>query len=114
MKRLAARGVALLNYYPDVHFAHGGLDQQTLPLYDLVLTTKSFHLEPLAKILSPDRIAFLPHGYSDLVHFPRYPGVAESDFLADVTYVGNYSPYKEQWLRVIARDLPNINLRIVG
>jgi spore maturation protein CgeB len=114
MKRLADRGMVLLNYYPDVHFMHGGLDPSTLPLYDMVITTKSFQLKTLAQMLSPGRFAFLPHGYSDLVHFPRYPEVAEEDFVADVTYVGNYSPYKARWLEIVARSFPRVKLRIVG
>src|SRR5258708_29510605 len=38
----------------------------------------------------------------------------EADYLADITYVGNYSPHKERWLQPIANRLPHLRLCIIG
>jgi spore maturation protein CgeB len=114
LRLLAARGVLCLNYYPDFHFEHQGLDRAILPLFDLVLTTKSFQVEYLQRLIGADRVAMLHHGYCDLIHLPRPSGLRERDYFADVTYVGNHSAYKEKWLAPIARRLPQARLCIIG
>jgi glycosyltransferase involved in cell wall biosynthesis len=114
LQRLSERGVVSLNYYPDYHFRHNGLDQSTFPLYDIFLTTKSFQLGYLRDLLGPERVDLLHHGYCDLVHMPRSASIDEPEYVADVTYVGNYSPYKEEWLRPIAHRLPNARFHVIG
>jgi hypothetical protein len=114
LRRLAERGVLCFNYYPDFHFEHQGLDRATLRLFDLVLTTKSFQVEYLQRLIGADRVAMLHHGYSDLIHLPRSSALQERDYFADVTYVGNYSAYKEKWLTAIARRLRQARLCIIG
>lgn len=114
LKQIRRRGVMTLNYYPDLHFGHAGLDQQTLALYDSVFTTKSFQLPYLEDRLGPGRAVFLHHGYSSLVHRPRMDKVAEQDYVADVLYVGNHSPYKQRWLDAVARNLPDVKLMVIG
>jgi glycosyltransferase involved in cell wall biosynthesis len=111
---IRSRGVATVNYYPDVHFGHPGLDSATFSLYDRFITTKSFQLPFLRSRLEPDRVAFLHHGYSTLVFRPRVDRVSEADYVADVLYVGNHTPYKERWLAAVARGLPHVKLMIVG
>jgi spore maturation protein CgeB len=114
LERIARMRVAAVNYYPDFHFDHSGFNLATLPLYALVVTTKSFQVRFLQQLVGAERVVFLHHGYSDLVHFPRFTSVDEAGCLADVTYVGNYALNKEQWLRSIVRRLPGIRLRVVG
>ncbi len=114
LRQIAARSVASVMYYPDFHFEYDGLDQATFPLYDLFLTTKSFQLDHLRKLLDPSRVALVHHGYSDLVYYPRCEAVQEADYAADVTYVGNYTPAKERWLRSIAERLSDARLSVVG
>jgi glycosyltransferase involved in cell wall biosynthesis len=114
LQRLRANGVISLNYYPDRDFRHNDLDESTFALFDLFLTTKSFHLEYLQHVLGPERAALVHHGYCDIAHAPRSPTIEEADYVSDVVYVGNYSPYKEEWLRPIAQRLPELRFRIVG
>lgn len=114
LEKIRYRGVMTINYYPDYHFDYAGLDQQTLGLYDRVFTTKSFQLAFLEARLGPNRIGFLDHGYSSLVHYPRVERVAEPDFVADCAYVGNYSPPKARWLEAVVRELPAVKLTIIG
>jgi spore maturation protein CgeB len=114
LEQITKRGIVSLNYYPDFHFRHKDLDQSTFPRFDLFLTTKSFQVEYLRNIKGRQRVILLHHGYADLVHFPRSESIGESDYLADVTYVGNYSPFKEKWLQAIAHRLPEVDFCIVG
>jgi spore maturation protein CgeB len=114
IERIARMGIATVNYYPDYHFDYPGLDISTLPLYSVVLTTKSFQISYLRQLVGAGRVDFLHHGYSDFVHVPCSVQPDERHHLADVSYVGNYSPHKEKWLRPIVRQLPGVRLRIVG
>jgi spore maturation protein CgeB len=114
LEALRARGVSTVNVYPDVHFQHAGLDETALSLFDLFVTTKSFQIAGLNKLLGADRVRFLHHGYVDGVQQPHFESLAESDFVADVTYVGNHTAYKEEWLSAVAREMPGIRLSIVG
>jgi glycosyltransferase involved in cell wall biosynthesis len=114
LSEIRSYGVATANYYPDFHFDHPGVDQATFPLYDRFITTKSFQLPFLRSRLDPGRVAFLHHGYSSLVYRPRLDRVREEDYIADVLYVGNHTPYKERWLSAVARGLPRVKLMIVG
>jgi hypothetical protein len=114
LDQIRRMGIVTINYYPDFHFDHPGFELATLPLYSLVLTTKSFQVRFLEELVGAQRVTFLHHGYSDLVFFPRVMAVDEQDYLADVTYVGNHSRTKENWLSSIVHRLPNVRLRIVG
>ncbi|HEV7287987.1 CgeB family protein [Sphingomonas sp.] len=95
---LRARGVRTVNYYPDFEFEYAGFDRERLRGYDLVATTKSFHLEPLRTMIGADRVALVHHGFSPLAH--RAVAVPDSDagFERDIVYIGNASPYKRDWL----------------
>jgi len=68
----------------------------------------------LKRQLDPRRLAFLHHGYSSHVHFPRSGVFSEDEYVCDVGYVGAYSPYKARWLLAVARRLPGVHLRIMG
>ena len=114
LRRLRKEGIITAIYYPDFHFNHPGVDEKSFTEYDLFFTTKSFQLDYLRDRLGKDRVRFLHHGYSPLVHRPRYERIAEDDYVADVLYVGNYSPYKQSWLEHVARNMPDVRLMIVG
>jgi spore maturation protein CgeB len=111
---LKSRGIIAVNYYPDFHFDHSGLDPSTFRLYDRFITTKSFQLDDLKRRLEPCRVSFLHHGYGSHVHYPRSKSVSHDDYVCDVGYAGAYSPYKARWLLAVARRLPGLHLRIMG
>jgi spore maturation protein CgeB len=114
LNELARMGIPAVNYYPDNHFDYPGFELATLSSYAVIATTKSFQVQFLQQLVGTRRVVFVHHGYCDLVQRPYLLQVKEDDHLADVTYVGNYTANKERWLRLIARRLPNIRLRIVG
>ncbi|URW74446.1 glycosyltransferase [Sphingomonas donggukensis] len=111
---LHARGVRTVNYYPDVEFEHVGTDRSVLSRYDLIVTTKTYHLDYLKDLVGSNRLAFVHHGYSPLVHRPVSVPADENDYEYDITYVGNPSPYKLAWLRHVVDAFPDRRIAIVG
>ena len=111
LKALSSRGIRTVNYYPDYHFEYPGLDQDLLDAYDFFITSKSFQCEYLSKRLGAERVAFVHHGYCDLVHRPSLDRIQP---VTDVLYAGNYSVEKERLLGKLKRLLPDLNLRILG
>lgn len=111
LERLRRRGIKTVMYYPDYHFDFADLNGDSLDVYDLFVTTKSFQVGYLEKLLGRDRVAFVHHGYCDLVHRPLRAVVEP---VADVIYVGNYSADKERWLGALTRLIPDVDLRVVG
>jgi spore maturation protein CgeB len=111
LNTLRNRGVKTVNYYPDCHFNHPGLDPESIDCYDLVVTTKSFQVESLQQRLGTDRVAFIHHGYCDVTHRPSHIPTSEG---VDVLYVGNYSQEKQRWLGQLVRLVPDVDVRIVG
>lgn len=107
-------GVTTVNYYPDYHFDYAGLDVRSFEHYDLFFTTKSFQVDYLRTKLGADRVRFLHHGYSSLVHRPLLNSLGDDTRTTDILYVGNHSPYKERWMVEIARGVPNAKFAIVG
>lgn len=113
---LRARGVRTVNYYPDVEFAFSGDQQAALQGYDLVATTKSFHLDTLHAAIGPDRVALVHHGFSPLTHRPVSVPDSDAGFARDIVYIGNASPHKRDWLLPLfeAPELADARKCVIG
>jgi spore maturation protein CgeB len=109
-------GARLYNYYPDVSIrAFGKHIPGAIPEYDHIFTTKSFQVGALKVWLGADRVTFLPHGYSPDVHRPVCLADRDRDrYETDIGYIGNYSPFKEQWLADVRRRLPDVKFAVRG
>lgn len=108
LRRMRVRTVM---YYPDYHFAFPDVELGSFDSYDLFVTSKSFEVEYLTKRLGADRVAFVHHGFCDQTHRPARDPIEP---VVDVLYIGNYSVWKAQWLSSLKRQMPEIDLRIVG
>ena len=109
--QLRAAGLFLANYYPDYHF--NDIPIETVALYDLVATTKSFQVEMLAAHMPAERVTFVPHGYLPEFHHAMIGGSAiEQD--VDLLYIGNASAEKAALLIPVAEALPNLCMRVIG
>ncbi len=84
LKRIQSLGTRTVMYYPDVHFDHAGVDQSSFDFYDLFVTTKSFQLEWLRERLGPERVAYVPHGFTDALFQPVFDRVDDSQYQFDV------------------------------
>lgn len=107
-------GAATVLFYPDVDFEHPGVQQETFASYDLIITTKTFHLDALRRRVGSTRVAYVPHGYAGAVHRPLFETLPDGGHVADILHAGSCSSYKAQWLTGLREALPEPRLRIVG
>ncbi len=116
IKKMQACDAWLCNFYPDVSFmCHKSLNIQTFSYYDHIFTTKSFGIKDFADHLGLKNVSFLPHGYDPSVHRPlntKCDSELEQDI--DISFIGTWSPHKENILSAIALKLPAYTLRIWG
>ncbi len=110
------RGIATINYYPDVSFtAHGPYIPKALPLYDHIFNTKTYGVYDMEKALGVQNVSFLEHGYDPDFHHPRH--LSEQDYEiygCDVCFIGTWSPKKELFLASLCEQLPELKLKIWG
>ena len=111
---LREKGLFLVNFYPDVAFDHPGFQADWLAGYDLIATTKAFQLDYLATNYGAEKIAFVPHGYSTLVHRPHAFPSDDSAFDYDLAYIGNASAHKAKLLAAIAEAFPDKLFLLAG
>lgn len=109
VRSLQQEGVFCVNFYPDVFFNDVSIERAAA--YDLLVTTKSFHLPDIGRVARDDRFAFLHHGYSDEHHRAT---VAAGGKDVDVLYIGNAGPAKIAFMIMIAQALPGTAFRVVG
>ncbi len=107
-------GIFCVNFYPDVSFEHEGTSLEFQRSFDLVATTKRYHIEHLKDRLGPEKVALVEHGYSSLVHRPINPIEDDADFEFDVSYVGNASTHKIAWISSIIKEVPSLRWLIAG
>lgn len=111
---LASRDVKTINYYPDFRFSYDSVDQSTFPLYSSFVTTKSFQVETLSKMMDKEKVHFLHHGYCSDVHYPPEKSLLNEAGVPDVLYVGTYTAHKEKLFTAVMKACPEIRFRIYG
>ncbi|MDI1299020.1 glycosyltransferase [Methylotenera sp.] len=114
LKILASRGVKTVNYYPDFRFTYESVDRSTFPLYSAFITTKSFQVEALEKLMSRDKVHFLHHGYCSDVHQPPKENSLNVADVPDVLYVGTYTTHKEKLFSELIKACPDVRFKIYG
>ena len=116
LRRFRDRSIPCYCLYPDVSFRdHGANIWECLPYYDCVFTTKSFHIDdaPLARQVR--QLKLVSHGFDPEVH--RRVSVTSDVqrlYSCDVSFVGYWSPKKEQILNALVTAMPNVDLKIWG
>jgi len=114
LEELSNIGVPTINYYPDYHFSYKGVvDEAVFPYYSHFFTTKSFQLSILEKLLGPEKVSFLPHGYVSEVHKPS-EGNSILESVCDLVYIGTYDKQKEEWFSAIKKHFPQQSFKIYG
>lgn len=116
LRKFRERGIRCYLIYPDVSFEdHGSNIWECLPLYDAVFTTKTFHLEEQRICRRVQRLIAIPHGCDPAVHRVVLPSSALlRSYGCDASFVGAWSPKKEQTLTALTTALPGLNLHIWG
>ena len=116
IRALRAQGVRCYNYYTDVSFrAHGPYIPDALPHYDWIFTTKTFGLSDMREQLGITRASHIQFAFDPDLHRPVPMGPREeARYGCDVSYIGTWSPKKEQLLTAVAQRRPEVKLRIWG
>ena len=103
-------------FYPDVSMtAHGPNIPASIPLYDLIFTTKTFGVTDMQAKYGVKNTFFIPHGYDPEIH--RVLDINDKElanFGCDVSFIGTWSPKKEKWLSFLKENIPALNLKIWG
>lgn len=115
LEEASRRGVMTVNYYPDVSlFTHGRELPLAIPLYDHVFNAKTFGVRDMTAH-GVKSVSFLPPGFDPELHRPvELSDREKSAFGCDVSFIGTWSPKKEQLLFSLTRALPDIKLRVWG
>lgn len=116
LEQFRQRHIPCYLVYPDVSFRdHGANIWACLPLYECVFTTKSFHMDDARLAQRARELRGIRHGYDPEVHRPvvATDGL-RSTYACDVSFVGCWSPKKEQLLRVVVDRAPDAYLAIWG
>jgi hypothetical protein len=113
---LRSLGVRCYNFYPDVSFrAHGPHLPKVLPEYDWIFTTKSFGLADMRDQLGITNASVIMFAFDPDLHHPMALSERDRKVLAcDVSYIGTWSPKKEELLSELAQRRPTIRMRIWG
>ncbi|MGH9928217.1 MAG: CgeB family protein [Pyrinomonadaceae bacterium] len=109
-------GAVAINFYPDVSFmVHGRYIPAALPQYDWIFTTKSFGPADMERLLAVHHSSVLPPSYDPETHAPV--ALDEDDaarYQCDVSFIGTWSPKKQQYLEQLQHERPEVRLRIWG
>lgn len=111
-----AHNCKLVLFYPDVSMTvHGENIPRSIPLYDLIFTTKTFGIRDMKEKYGVKNAVFVPHGFDPEIHRPLEPGPEErAIFGCDASFIGTWSPKKEHWLSVLKENIPNLDLKVWG
>lgn len=116
LREIRELGVRCYCFYPDVSFmTHGKYLPKALPNYDWIFTTKRFGIADLRTHLGITRASVLWHAYDADLHRPI--ALSESDeqrYGCDVSFIGTWSPKKEELLHSLVVALPMLKVRIWG
>lgn len=116
LDRFKRAGLPCYCFYPDVSFEdHGRNILQSLPYYDCVVTTKSYHLKEVKLFNKVKRLEFARHGFDPEVHRTVVVSESlESSYGCDVSFVGVWSPKKDRLLSALLSGCPGVDLQIWG
>lgn len=116
LKYARERNCKLVLFYPDVSMTvHGANIPACIPMYDLVFTTKTFGIADMRETYGVKNTVFMPHGFDPDIHRPLTIGDEEMKiFGCDASFIGTWSPKKEQWLAHLKETIPSLDLKIWG
>jgi spore maturation protein CgeB len=114
---LKRSGARLLHYTPDPYFSvdwkRTGLMDDSMPLFDFLVTSKRYELADYEKLRAA--VLYMPLGFSDSVHRPIVPASRrEFDaYASDVSFIGGWDPRREMLLDEVSK-VAGIDLKIWG
>lgn len=117
LKYARANGCRPVLFYPDVSTtAHGPHIPRAIPEYDTIFTTKTFGITDMQQHYGVKNAVFIAHGFDPDIHRP-FAAIGADEraiFSCDASFIGTWSPKKEQWLTHLVEQLPHVNLKVWG
>ncbi|KGE86610.1 CgeB family protein [Phaeodactylibacter xiamenensis] len=102
-QQLSKSSELLVHYTPDTAFkenvSHFFYD--SLPLYDFVITTKSFDLLHYRAFIGEEKLLYIPQGYNKALHYPRHSFDQKKK---RVVFIGLYEPSRGAALLALLRE----------
>jgi hypothetical protein len=116
LRILRSFGKPVYNIYPDVSFTdHGSFIPSALLYYDCVFTTKSFHGIKEIQGFNIREMIHVRHGFDPEVHRPVRLSPAQMErYGCDVSFVGCWSPEKEQLISGILEHRKKLKIIVYG
>ncbi|TLS78400.1 hypothetical protein FE236_01220 [Mariprofundus erugo] len=117
LRDISSRGVKLIHYTPDPYFSLSWKQTKfldaCLPLYDCLVTSKTYELEDYKKV-NPC-IVYMPLGFAEKVHRPIFPDDLKLRDLyeSDVSFLGGWEPRREKYLSQLANEIEG-SLKVWG
>jgi spore maturation protein CgeB len=112
-----AKGCRPVLFYPDVSTTvHGPHIPKSIPEYNTVFTTKTFGIRDMQQQYGVKDAVFIAHGFDPDIHRPFTTIGADERaiFSCDASFIGTWSPKKEQWLTHLIEQLPELKLKVWG
>ncbi|MGE4569220.1 MAG: glycosyltransferase [Bacteroidales bacterium] len=111
LKQLRQRATTLVHYTPDTAFYENSSDHffRALPLYDYVITTKSFDLERYKQLVAVEKMLYVPQGFDKTLHYSRNRFEDKEPYVA---FIGLNEPSREQVVTALLQN--GIPVRLAG
>jgi spore maturation protein CgeB len=109
--RLRQSSTRLVHFTPDTAFGANSSRhfEQSIKLFDLLVTTKSFELTKYAEFTGLDRVLLKSQGFDSRIHYPR---VSDTLRRNEVVFVGLAEPDRERCIaELLIHDVP---VRLAG
>lgn len=114
---LSEMGIKTVHYTPDPYFSLGWkqtrLTKTTMPLYDVLITSKQYELANY-RAINPNTI-YAPLGFDPATHRPlnKLNTNEKIMFNSDVAFIGGWEPRREKYLSALVENCP-CDLKIWG
>jgi spore maturation protein CgeB len=115
---LKKTGAKLLHFTPDPYFSlpwkRTRLMDESLPIFDYLVTSKSYEMDEYSKL--PAKILYMPLAFGEYAHRPMVPASMAQfrKYESDVSFLGGWEPRREVLMDAIVRNIPDVNLKIWG
>ena len=114
IQHIANSNSTVVLYYPDFSlYASGKNIPQCIPLYDAILTAKSFGEDDMRPLGAKETHLVL-HGCDTDVHRPIPQELLPKPMRCEVAFIGMWSPHKEAVLDGLLKRIPGLDLKIWG
>lgn len=107
-------GILSVHYTPDPYFTlswkQTRLSKESMPHYDVLLTSKTYELDQYKK-MNP-RSFYIPLGFSESAHRPCIPKEEKirSKYSCDVSFIGGWEPRREEYLNAVSKVSHNLKI----